>query len=67
MVNTANPLGNVVLGADALAQLSGIAILSYGLAVRTPSARDHAASRAALSVAPLVGGGRTGVSLVGRF
>jgi len=66
IVETSNPVGNVVLSLDALAQLGGIAMIVYGGVLR--STRSHEA-RAPLPVtlAPLLGSGRSGVVVVGEF
>jgi hypothetical protein len=52
---------------DGLAQVGGIAMLAYGLAKHSVVAPDRKAATFALTPAPLVGNGRTGMGLVGTF
>jgi hypothetical protein len=66
MAQTTNAPGNLLLAADALVQLSAIAMFVYGLAAQVPAiARDEGAP--SLAVMPMLGGGRAGVGVVGRF
>jgi hypothetical protein len=57
---------DIVLGLDALAQLSGIAMLTYGLVTNARSS-DNDSARLPFTLAPLAGAGRAGMSVVGRF
>jgi hypothetical protein len=66
MAQTTSALGNVFLAADALAQLSGVAMIVYGLAAPVPAlVRDERGL--SVTVLPLLGAGRSGVGLVGSF
>lgn len=53
---------------DGLAQLGGIAMIAYGLAVKHPVlVPNQTDSTFSFTPAPLVGNGRSGMGLVGRF
>jgi hypothetical protein len=67
MTQTTNVLGNVLLATDALAQLGGIAMLTYGLASRTTILvrKDSVAFR--FAVAPKIGAGQTGIAVIGQW
>jgi hypothetical protein len=66
MAQTTNAPGNVLLAADALVQLGAIAMFAYGLAAPVPAiVRDEGAP--SLAVMPMLGGGRAGLGVVGRF
>jgi hypothetical protein len=62
MVKTQNPLGNVVLAGDALTELAGIAMIAYGATLPAPPS-----SEPGVSLAPLLGPGRAGLGVTGRF
>lgn len=66
MAETTNSVGNVVLAADTLLQLSGVAMITYGLAAPAVGESGDAAAPT-VSFVPIVGSGRTGVGLVGTF
>jgi hypothetical protein len=66
MAQTTNAPGNVLLAADAVIQLSAIAMFVYGLAAPVPAiVRDEGAP--SLAVVPMLGGGRAGLGVLGRF
>ncbi len=66
MTQTTNAVGNVFLALDTFAEVSGIAMVAYGLAspvtVLVPNEPAWG-----LGVRPMLGAGRTGVALVGQF
>jgi hypothetical protein len=64
MAETTNAPGNIILALDAVAQISGIAMLSYAIASPVPVAEE---STPTVSFIPLLGGGRAGIGVVGRF
>jgi hypothetical protein len=58
----------LVLALDGAAQIGGIAMIAYGLAVpKKVLVRDKVASDFTLTAAPMLGNGRTGLGLVGTF
>jgi hypothetical protein len=61
--------GNVALAADAIAQGAGIAMFIAGLTAKHDVLVENDTHRTGveLTVAPIVGAGRSGLSLVGRF
>jgi hypothetical protein len=66
MVWTTNPIGNVVLALDGLAQMGGIAMLTIGLVMKQEApAKEADAPR--FTFVPLVGSGRYGMGLGGTF
>jgi hypothetical protein len=70
MGQTSNPTGNTMLVIDGLAQLGGIALFTYGVAVpKTVLVRDDIGSLPTprLSVFPMLGAGRGGAGLVASF
>ncbi len=66
MAQTGNPPGNIVLALDGLAQLAGIAMIAYGVASPGPVLLRES-TRASFLVTPMLGGGRSGAAIVGRF
>jgi hypothetical protein len=65
---TTSAAGNIVLGADILAQLGGIAMLTYGIAAKVPAPDPETdAARLTLTLAPIAGAGRAGMTIVGWF
>jgi hypothetical protein len=67
MTQTTNVLGNVLLAADALAELGGIAMLTYGLASRTTVLVRNDVVALRFFVAPKIGAGQTGLSVIGQW
>lgn len=67
MAQTTNPAGDVGLAVDALAQLSGVAMFVYGVAAPKDVLVYHVGSGVSLSLAPVLGTGRSGLGLVGQF
>jgi hypothetical protein len=66
MAETTNPVGNVLLALDALAELGGIAMITYGLAApSTEPVSDDATP--SVAVTPMLGPGWTGVGVAARF
>jgi hypothetical protein len=68
MVWTTNPLGNVLLALDGLAQASGIAMITIGLVLKPEiTISDAAAEAPRFALLPIVGPGRFGAGLGGTF
>jgi hypothetical protein len=67
MTQTTNVLGNVLLATDALAQLGGIAMLTYGLASRTTVLVRKDAVAFRFAIAPKIGAGQTGIAVMGQW
>jgi hypothetical protein len=67
MAQTADPGGNVLLAVDALAELSGIAMVTYWLAKPTPTRVESEAGSSFFTVTPMIGAGHAGALVVGAF